>query len=170
MNIMQKKNNFILFSFIYYQYLNTMEKNIKHLNINEFCESKGLKMTPQRSIIAKVITDSKDHPDVETIYVRANKKNKKISLATVYRTVKLLEDANAIIKHEFKIGDEKARYESATKWEHNHIIDVVTGEVSEFQNPGFENLSKKIAEKKGYKVIGYKLEIFALKEACKKIK
>ena len=147
-----------------------MEKNIKHLNINEFCESKGLKMTPQRSIIAKVITDSIDHPDVETIYVRANKKNKKISLATVYRTVKLLEDANAIIKHEFKIGDEKARYESATKWEHNHIIDVVTGEVSEFQNPGFENLSKKIAEKKGYKVIGYKLEIFALKEACKKIK
>ena len=170
MNIMQKKNNFILFSFIYYQYLNTMEKNIKHLNINEFCESKGLKMTPQRSIIAKVITDSKDHPDVETIYFRKNKKNKKISLATVYRTVKLLEDANAIIKHEFKIGDEKARYESATKWEHNHIIDVVTGEVSEFQNPGFENLSKKIAEKKGYKVIGYKLEIFALKEACKKIK
>ena len=70
-----------------------MEKNIKHLNINEFCESKGLKMTPQRSIIAKVITDSKEHPDVETIYVRANKKNKKISLATVYRTVKLLEDA-----------------------------------------------------------------------------
>ena len=127
-------------------------------------------MTLQRSIIADVINNSKDHPDVEKIYERANKKNNKISLATVYRTVKLFEDAKVIIKHEFKFGEEKARYESITKWEHNHLIDVISGKVIEFQNPGFEKLSKNIAEKKGYKIIGYKLELFALKEACKKIK
>ena len=70
----------------------------------------------------------------------------------------------------FRFGKDKSRYEPTTKWEHNHLIDVVTGKVIEFQNPGFENLSKKIAEKKGYKIIGYKLELFAIKEACKKIK
>ncbi len=147
-----------------------MEKNITHLDIINLCKNKGFKMTPQRVVIAAVINDSKDHPDVELIYKRANKKDKKISLATVYRTVKLFEDANAVIKHEFKYGDEKARYEPATKWEHNHLIDIVSGNVSEFQNPGFKKLSTKIADKMGYKLVGYKLEIFAVKEACKKIK
>ena len=127
-------------------------------------------MTPQRKVIANVINNSKDHPDAEKIYKRASKENQKISLATVYRAVKLFEDAKAVIKHEFKYGDEKARYEPATKWEHNHLIDIISGEVNEFQNPGFEKLSKNIAENMGYKIIGYKLEIFALKEACKKIK
>ncbi len=145
-------------------------ENIKHLDIQDLCKKSGLKLTSQREIIVDVINNSKDHPDVDKIYQRANKKNNKISLATVYRTVKLLEDANIIIKHDFKYGEDKSRYESATKWEHNHLIDVVTGKVLEFQNPGFQNLSKKIAEKKGYKVIGYKLELFAIKEACKKIK
>ena len=145
-------------------------ENIKHLDIYDLCKKSGVKLTSQREIIADVINNSKDHPDVDKIYQRANKKNNKISLATVYRTVKLLEDANIIIKHDFKYGEDKSRYESATKWEHNHLIDVVTGKVLEFQNPGFQNLSKKIAEKKGYKVIGYKLELFAIKEACKKIK
>ena len=147
-----------------------MEKNIKHLDIYGLCKQHGIKMTTQRTTIADVINNSKDHPDVEKIYQRANKKNNKISLATVYRAVKLFEDAKAIIKHEFKFGEEKARYEPVTKWEHNHLIDVVSGNVVEFQNPGFEKLSKNIAEKMGYKVIGYKLELFALKEACKKIK
>ena len=147
-----------------------MEKNIRHLNIQELCQRNGVKMTLQRSIIADIINNSKDHPDVESIYKRANKRNSRISLATVYRTVKLFEDANAIIKHEFKYGEEKARYEPATKWEHNHLIDIVSGEVVEFQNPGFEKLARRIAEKKGYKTIGYKLEVFGLKEACKKIK
>ena len=147
-----------------------MEKNIKHLDIYGLCKQHGIKMTTQRTTIADVINNSKDHPDVEKIYQRANKKNNTISLATVYRAVKLFEDAKVIIKHEFKFGEEKARYESVTKWEHNHLIDIVSGKVIEFQNPGFEKLSKNIAEKKGYKIIGYKLELFALKEACKKIK
>ena len=147
-----------------------MEKNIKHLDIYELCKQNEVKMTSQRKTIAGIINNSKDHPDVEKIYERANKKNNKISLATVYRTVKLFEDAKVIIKHEFKFGEEKARYESITKWEHNHLIDVISGDVVEFQNPGFEELSKKIADKMGYKVIGYKLELFGLKEACKKIK
>tara|TARA_Y100000590_G_C14913109_1_gene710865 strand:- start:31 stop:474 length:444 start_codon:yes stop_codon:yes gene_type:complete len=147
-----------------------MEKNIKHLDIFELCKQNGVKMTPQRQVIASVINKSKDHPDVDKIYQRASKKNPKISLATVYRTVKLFEDAKAIIKHEFKFGEEKARYEATTKWEHNHLIDIISGNVSEFQNPGFEKLSKQIGDKMGYKVIGYKLEIFGLKEACKKIK
>ena len=145
-------------------------ENIKHLDIYELCKKSGVKLTSQREIIADVINNSIDHPNVDKIYQRANKKNNKISLATVYRTVKLLEDANIIIKHDFKYGEEKSRYESTTKWEHNHLIDVVTGKVLEFQNPGFKKLSTKIAEKKGYKVIGYKLELFAIKEACKKIK
>ena len=147
-----------------------MEKNIKHLNIFELCKKNGVKLTSQRSIIANVINNSKDHPDVEKIYKRANKMNNKISIATVYRTVKLFEDANVVLKHDFKYGEEKARYEPATKWEHNHLIDIITGKVIEFQNPGFEKLSKNIAENLGYKIIGYKLELFALKEACKKIK
>ena len=147
-----------------------MEKNIKHLNIFELCKKNGVKMTSQRSVIADVINNSKDHPDVEKIYKRANKKNNKISIATVYRTVKLFEDANVILKHDFKYGEEKARYEPATKWEHNHLIDIVSGKVIEFQNPGFEKLSKNIAENLGYKIIEYKLELFVLKEACKKIK
>ena len=147
-----------------------MEKNIKHLNIFELCKKNGVKMTLQRSVIADVINNSRDHPDVEKIYRRANKKNNKISIATVYRTVKLFENANVIIKHDFKYGEEKARYEPATKWEHNHLIDIVSGKVIEFHNPGFEKLSKNIAENLGYKIIGYKLELFVLKEACKKIK
>ena len=147
-----------------------MEKNIKHLNVFELCKKNSVKMTLQRSIIADVINNSKDHPDDEKIYKRANKKNSKISIATVYRTVKLFEDANVIIKHDFKYGEEKARYEPITNWEHNHLIDIVSGKVIEFHNPGFEKLSNNIAEKLGYKIVGYKLELFALKEACKKIK
>ena len=100
-------------------------ENIKHLDIQDLCKKSGLKLTSQREIIVDVINNSKDHPDVDKIYQRANKKNDKISLATVYRTVKLFEDAKAIIKHEFTFGDEKARYETATKWEHNHLIDIV---------------------------------------------
>ena len=147
-----------------------MEKNIKHLNVFELCKKNSVKMTLQRSIIADVINNSKDHPDVEKIYKRANKKNSKISIATVYRTVKLFKDAKVIIKHDFKYGEEKARYEPITNWEHNHLIDIVSGKVIEFHNPGFEKLSNNIAEKLGYKIVGYKLELFALKEACKKIK
>ena len=147
-----------------------MEKNIKHLDVSELCKKRGVKMTPQRSIIAEVINNSKDHPDVEKIYERAHEKNKRISLATVYRTMKLFEEAKAVIKHDFRFGEEKARYEAASKWEHNHLINIISGKVIEFQNPGFERLAEQICEKKGYKMMGYKLELFALEEACKKIK
>ena len=92
----------------------------QHLDIFELCKQNGVKMTAQRTVIADVINTSKDHPDVEKIYERAHRRNRSISLATVYRTVKLFEDAKAIIKHDFKFGEEKARYEATTKWEHNH--------------------------------------------------
>ena len=139
-------------------------------DIEQKCISKGVKLTDQRKIIAQVMSEANDHPDVDELYKRVTKLDPKISIATVYRTVKLFEDAKAVIKHEFNVGEEKARYEAATKWEHNHLIDIKTGEVIEFQNPGFKKLSQNIAEKMGYKVFGYKLELFALKEACKKIK
>ena len=146
------------------------QKNIEHLDIIKLCTNRGIYMTKQRRVIANVINKSKDHPDAKKIYFRSNKENKNISLATVYRTVKLFEDANIIIRHDFKHGDEKARYESISKWEHNHLLDISSGKVLEFQNPGFEKLSKKIAEKMGYKIIGYKLELFGIKEACNKFK
>ena len=92
-------------------------KNIEHLDINKLCTNRGIYMTKQRRVIANVINKSKDHPDAEKIYFRSNKENKNISLATVYRTVKLFEDANIIIRHDFKHGDEKARYESISKWD-----------------------------------------------------
>ena len=113
------------------------QKNIEHLDIIKLCTNRGIYMTKQRRVIANVINKSKDHPDAEKIYFRSNKENKNISLATVYRTVKLFEDANIIIRHDFKHGDEKARYESISKWEHNHLLDISSGKVLEFQNPGF---------------------------------
>jgi len=146
------------------------QKNIEHLDIISLCNSYGVNMTRQRKIIANVINNSKDHPDVETIYVRSHKENKNISLATVYRTVKLFEDANVVIKHDFKHGEEKARYEPISKWEHNHLVDISSGKVLEFQNTSFQKLSIKIAEKMGYKIVGYKLELFGIKKACNKFK
>ncbi len=122
-------------------------KKIKHYNILKLCSKRGVHMTEQRKIIAKVINSSKDHPDVESIFLRSHKKNNKISLATVYRTVKLLEESKIIIKHDFKHGDEKARYEPVSNWEHNHLLDINSGAVIEFHNSGFENLSKKNCRK-----------------------
>ena len=139
-------------------------------DIENKCIKKGLRLTDQRKLVAKVMSEADNHPDVDELHKRVSKLDSKISIATVYRTVKLFEDANVIIKHDFKYGEEKARYEPITNWEHNHLIDIVSGKVIEFHNPGFEKLSNNIAEKLGYKIVGYKLELFALKEACKKIK
>ena len=136
------------------------EKNIKHLDVIALCNKNNVHLTKQRKIIAEVINNSTDHPDVETIYFRSHKKNKQISLATVYRTLKLFEDSNVVIKHDFKHGSDKARYEPISKWQHNHLLDISTGTV----------VSKKIADKMGYKIVGYKLEIFGIKEACSKFK
>jgi len=124
------------------------------------CEAKGLRMTGQRRIIAAVLEDSKDHPDVEELYARASVRDSAISLATVYRTVKLFEEAGILDKLEF--GDGRARYEDAERDHHDHLIDINSGEVIEFMDPDIEKLQEKIAEKLGYRLMGHKLELYGV--------
>ncbi len=134
--------------------------------IEEKCLSKGVKLTEQRKIIAKVISESKeaygesDHPDVDELYNRVSKIDPKISIATVYRTVKLFEEAGILIKHDFKAG--KARYEIND--DHNHLIDIKSGEIIEFVDEEIEKLQKKIAEKYGYTLVDHKLELYGVKK------
>ena len=115
-------------------------------------------MTGQRRIIARVLSDSSDHPDVEQVYRRAAAIDSKISIATVYRTVRLLEEATIITRHDF--GDGRARYEEADEQHHDHLIDIKTGEVIEFQNPRIEALQEEIAKELGYSLVGHRLELF----------
>ena len=124
------------------------------------CEAKGLRMTEQRRTIAGVLEDSKDHPDVEELYARASARDSAISLATVYRTVKLFEEAGILDKLEF--GDGRARYEDAERDHHDHLIDINSGEVIEFMDPEIEKLQEKIAEKLGYKLMGHKMELYGV--------
>ncbi|KRS14403.1 Fur family transcriptional regulator [Roseovarius atlanticus] len=124
------------------------------------CEAKGLRMTDQRRTIAAVLEDSEDHPDVEELYSRASGRDPKISIATVYRTVKLFEEAGIIDKLEF--GDGRARYEDAERDHHDHLIDMHSGEVIEFVDPDIEKLQEKIAAKLGYKLKGHKLELYGV--------
>lgn len=124
------------------------------------CEAKGLRMTDQRRIVARVVGDSEDHPDVEELYARASALDPKISLATVYRTVKLFEEAGILEKLEF--GDGRARYEDAERDHHDHLIDVSTGNVIEFVDPEIEQLQEKIAARLGYRLIGHRLELLAV--------
>ena len=134
--------------------------------IEQKCLSKGVKLTEQRKIIAKVISESKeaygesDHPDVDELYSRVSKIDPKISIATVYRTVKLFEEAGILVKHDFKAG--KARYEIND--DHNHLIDIKTGEIIEFVDDEIEELQKKIADKYGYKLVDHKLELYGIKK------
>ena len=134
--------------------------------IEQKCLSQGVKLTDQRRIIAKVISESKkaygesDHPDVDELYNRVSKIDPKISIATVYRTVKLFEDAGILIKHDFKAG--KARYEIND--DHNHLIDIKTGEITEFVDEEIEKLQKKVAEKHGYTLVDHKLELYGVKK------
>tara|TARA_B100001027_G_C16102170_1_gene256608 strand:- start:33 stop:458 length:426 start_codon:yes stop_codon:yes gene_type:complete len=134
--------------------------------IEEKCASKGVKLTEQRKIIAKVISESKeaygesDHPDVDELYNRVSKIDPKISIATVYRTVKLFEEAGILIKHDFKAG--KARYEIND--DHNHLIDIKSGEIIEFVDEEIEKLQKKVAEKYGYTLVDHKLELYGVKK------
>ena len=129
-------------------------------------KKKGLKLTDQRRTIARVILDSKqdygesDHPDVDELYNRVSKIDPKISIATVYRTVKLFEEAGILTKHDFKTG--KARYELND--DHNHLIDIKTGEIIEFVDEEIEELQKKIADKYGYKLVDHKLELYGIKK------
>lgn len=124
------------------------------------CEARGLRMTDQRRILARVIGEAEDHPDVEELYARASAVDPRISLATVYRTVKLLEEAGILEKVEF--GDGRARYEDAERDHHDHLIDVSTGRVIEFIDPEIEALQEKIAARLGYQLIGHRLELLAV--------
>jgi len=121
------------------------------------CEAKGLRMTDQRRVVARVIGDAEDHPDVEELYARAARIDPRISLATVYRTVKLFDEAGILEKHEF--GDGRARYEDAERDHHDHLIDVASGEVIEFVDPEIEALQERIAARLGYRLIGHRLEL-----------
>jgi len=124
------------------------------------CEAKGLRMTGQRRTVAQVFQDSDDHPDVEELYARAQAVDPAISLATVYRTVKLFEEAGILEKLEF--GDGRARYEDADREHHDHLIDLNSGEVIEFVDPDIEALQDKIAKRLGYKLRGHKLELYGV--------
>ena len=123
---------------------------------------RGLKMTEQRRVISRVLSEAQDHPDVEAIYRRAVAIDPKISIATVYRTMRLFEDANVIEKLDF--GDGRARYEESREEHHHHLIDVNSGEVIEFQHEELEKLKKKIAAELGYHLIGDKLELYGTKK------
>ena len=124
------------------------------------CEAKGLRMTDQRRTIAQVLEDAMDHPDVEELYARAAERDPRISIATVYRTVKLFEEAGILERVEF--GDGRARYEDAERDHHDHLIDMHSGEVIEFVDPEIEALQEKIAEKLGYRLKGHRLELYGV--------
>ena len=136
------------------------------INLEKKCIDKGLRLTDQRKVIVKLleetIMDTKFHPDVDELHKRAIVVDKKISIATVYRTVKLLEESNIIDKHEFKEG--KSRYEAATENHHDHLIDVKSGEIIEFVDEEIEKLQEKIAAKYGYKLVDHKLELYGVKK------
>ena len=130
--------------------------------IEQKCIAKGVKLTEQRKIIAKVMSEANDHPDVDELYNRVSKIDTKISIATVYRTVKLFEEAGIVTKHDFKGG--KARYEELSESHHDHLIDIKTGEIIEFVDDEIEKLQKKVADKYGYKLVDHKLELYGLKK------
>ena len=130
-------------------------------DIENKCIRRGLRLTDQRKLIAKVMSGSENHPDVDELYQRVNKLDSKISIATVYRTVKLFEEEGIVAKHDFK--GNKARYEQASEEHHDHLIDINTGEITEFVNEDIEKLQKKVAEKLGYKLVDHRLELYGSK-------
>ena len=135
-------------------------------DIENKCIKKGVRLTEQRKLVAKVMSESKDHPDVDELHKRVNKLDSKISIATVYRTVKLFEESGIVAKHDFK--GNKARYEETTQEHHDHLIDINTGKITEFVNDDIEKLQKKVAEKLGYKLVDHRLELYGSK--IKKLK
>ena len=128
--------------------------------IIERCEEHGLRLTEQRRVIAGVLDGAQDHPDVEELYARVSKVDARISLATVYRTVKLFEESGILEKHEF--GDGRARYETADREHHDHLIDMNSGEVIEFCDPEIEALQEAVARKLGYQLQGHRLELYGV--------
>ena len=133
--------------------------------IIERCEAKGLRLTGQRRIVAQVLEGARDHPDVEELYARAAAADPNISLATVYRTVKLFEEAGILERREF--GDGRARYEDADREHHDHLIDIQSGEVIEFVDAEIEALQERIADKLGYELRGHKLELYGVPKKAK---
>ena len=128
--------------------------------IEQLCIDKGMKMTDQRRVIARVLSESEDHPDVEEVHRRSAEIDDRISIATVYRTVRLFEEAGIIERHDF--GDGRARYEEVTEEHHDHLINVQSGEVIEFQNDEIEKLQDVIAQDHGMKLVGHKLELYGV--------
>ena len=132
-----------------------------NFDIESKCKQKGVRLTDQRKLIAKVMSETSDHPDVDELHRKVNKFDPKISIATVYRTVKLFEEAGILAKHDFK--GTKARYEQATQEHHDHLIDINTGEIIEFVDEDIEKLQKKVAEKLGYQLVDHRLELYGTK-------
>ena len=130
--------------------------------LEELCRKRGVRLTEQRKVIAEVMTSSSDHPDVDELHKRINKIDSKISIATVYRTVKLFEEAGVVSKHDFKGG--KARYEKSPEEHHDHLIDVNSGEIIEFVDEDIELLQKKVADKLGYTLVDHRLELYGTKK------
>ena len=128
--------------------------------IEQLCLDKGLKMTEQRRVIARVLSDSVDHPDVEPLYQRASAIDPHISIATVYRTVRLFEEANILERHEF--GDGRSRYEDAQKAHHDHLIDLKAGHIIEFRDEEIEQLQRRVALKLGYRLVDHRLELYGI--------
>tara|TARA_B100001123_G_scaffold397959_1_gene481617 strand:- start:32 stop:442 length:411 start_codon:yes stop_codon:yes gene_type:complete len=130
-------------------------------DIENKCIKNGVRLTDQRKLVAKIMSESDDHPDVDELHKRVSKLDSKISIATVYRTVKLFEEAGIVAKHDFK--GNKARYEQTTQEHHDHLIDINTGEITEFVNEDIEKLQKQVAAKLGYKLVDHRLELYGLK-------
>lgn len=132
----------------------------RRIDIEDLCASKGLRITEQRRIIARVLSESEDHPDVETLHERSSAIDSGISIATVYRTVRLFEEAGILDRHDF--GDGRARYEAAPEAHHDHLIDVETGKVIEFVDPELEALQKQIAERLGFRLVDHRMELYGV--------
>lgn len=126
--------------------------------IERLCQEKGLKMTGQRRVIARVLSDAQDHPDVEQLYRRVTDVDPRISIATVYRTVRLFEEASILERHDFRQG--RARYEEIPERHHDHLIDVQSGEVIEFRNDDIEKLQRRVAEELGFELVDHRLELY----------
>ena len=135
-----------------------MATNTTLSRLENLCIKRGMKMTGQRRVIARVLSEADDHPDVEELYKRSSQVDNNISIATVYRTVRLFEEAGLLDRHDF--GDGRARYEEASSEHHDHLIDVKSGKVIEFHDEEIENLQHKIASKLGYKLVGHRMELY----------
>ena len=140
--------------------MTTLKSPSKHSAIEARCAATGMRMTEQRRTIARVLAQSDDHPDVEELYRRCSKVDERISMSTVYRTVRLFEDAGIIERHDFREG--RSRYETSTEGHHDHLINLRTGEVIEFQSEEIERLQAEVARRLGYKLMDHRLELYAV--------